>query len=92
MHLLQSNFITTDLANHYKMPDETFLHIFMSTHFTPAPTHFNKGKENKVFTGEGGELKIRFSDSGGTLEGGLASCFRLYFPIPSGCTFPYHIC
>ena len=51
MHLLQSNFITTDLANHYKIPDETFLHIFMSTHFTPAPTHFNKGKENKVFTG-----------------------------------------
>ena len=56
MHLLQPNFITTDLANHYKMPDETFLHIFMSTHFTPAPTHFNKGKENKVFTG--GEMKI----------------------------------
>ena len=92
MHLLQSNFITTDLANHYKIPDETFLHIFMFTHLLLLQHISTKEKRIKYSQGEGGELKIRFSDSGGTLEGGLASCFRLYFPIPSGFTFPYHIC
>ena len=54
MHLLQSNFITTDLANHYKMTDETFLHIFMSTHFTAALTHSTLGKSIKNSRGEGG--------------------------------------